>query len=96
MVVAAIALVALDVAHRNSRRLFKIDDDGTEGLAVTRVAQCLGVQHEVPALEWPSLCLAIRAVPTPISLLPPRDGGSIEIKSLEDFRDFFPHSLIQP
>jgi hypothetical protein len=64
--VAAIALVALDVAHRNSRRLFKIDDDGTEGLAVTRVAQCLGVKHEVPALEWPSLCPAIRAVPTPI------------------------------
>jgi hypothetical protein len=95
MVVAATALVAVDVAHRNSRQLFKIGDDGTEGLAVTRVAvQCLGVQHEVSALGG-------QACVQPSELfrrqfLTFASSPSIEIKSLEDFRDFLPHSLIQP
>jgi hypothetical protein len=48
--VAAIALVAVDAAHRNTCELFKIGDDGTERVAIIRVAvQSLGVQHELPA-----------------------------------------------
>ena len=51
IVVAAIALVAVDAAHRNTCELFKIGDDGTERVAVIRVAvQGLGMQHELPAL----------------------------------------------
>ena len=48
--VTAIALVAMDAAHRGTCELFKIGDDGTERMAVIRVAmQRLGVQHELPA-----------------------------------------------
>jgi len=51
IVVAAIALVAMDAAHRSTCELFKVGDDGTEGVAVIRIAvQRLGVQHELPAL----------------------------------------------
>ena len=51
IVVAAIALVAVDAADRNTCELFEIGDDGTERMAVIRVAvQRLGVQHELPAL----------------------------------------------
>src|ERR1700676_4555728 len=51
IVVAAIALVAVDAAHRNTCELFKIGDDGTERVAVIRISvQGLGVQHELPAL----------------------------------------------
>src|SRR3984885_3968319 len=46
---AAIALVAMDAAHRNTCELFEVDDDGSERVAVIRVAvQGLGVQHELP------------------------------------------------
>jgi hypothetical protein len=52
IVVAAIALVAVDAAHRDPGDLFEIGDDGTKGMAVIRVAvQRLGVQHELPAPE---------------------------------------------
>src|SRR6202040_2385833 len=38
-------------AHRNTCELFEIGDDGTERVAVIRVAvQRLGVQHELAAL----------------------------------------------
>src|SRR6201987_4941358 len=51
IVVAAIALVAMDAAHRSTCELFKVGDDGSEGVAVIRVAvQRLGVQHEMPTL----------------------------------------------
>ena len=51
IVVAAIALVGEDAADRNTCELFEIGDDGTERVAVIRVAvQSLGVQHELPAL----------------------------------------------
>ena len=51
IVVAAIALVAVDAAHRHTCEFFQIGDDGTERVAVIRVAvQRLGVQHELPAL----------------------------------------------
>ncbi len=46
---AAIALVAVDAAHRNTCELFEVGDDGSERVAVIRVAvQRLGVQHELP------------------------------------------------
>jgi hypothetical protein len=50
MVVAAIALVAVDAANRNTCELFEIGDDGASvwpsyGLPCRR----LGVQHELPA-----------------------------------------------
>jgi hypothetical protein len=51
IVVAAIALVAVDAAHRNSCEFFEIGDDRTEGGAVIWVAvQRFGVQHELAAL----------------------------------------------
>src|ERR1700730_14664319 len=51
IVVAAIPLVAVDAAHRNTCEYFKIGDDGTKRVAVIGVAvQRLGVQHELPAL----------------------------------------------
>src|ERR1700732_391051 len=51
IVVAAIALVAVDAAYRDTCELFEIGDDGTERVAVIGVAvQRLGVQHELPAL----------------------------------------------
>src|ERR1700720_1923093 len=51
IVVAAIPLVAVDAAHRNTCEYFKIDDDGAKRVAVIGVAgQRLGVQHELPAL----------------------------------------------
>ena len=51
MVVAAIALVAVDAADLDTCKLFEIGDDGTECVAVIWVAvQRLGVQHELPAL----------------------------------------------
>jgi hypothetical protein len=47
--VAAIAFVAVDAAYGDTRQFFEIGDDGTEGVAVIRVAvQRLGVQHELP------------------------------------------------
>jgi len=51
IVVAAIALVAVDAADRDTRKLFKIGDDGAESVAIIWVAvQRLGVKHELPAL----------------------------------------------
>jgi len=48
--VAAIALVTVDAADRNTCELFEIGDDGAERMAVVRVAvQRLGMQHELPA-----------------------------------------------
>ena len=38
IVVAAIALVAVDAADRNTCELFEISDDGTERVAVVRIA----------------------------------------------------------
>jgi hypothetical protein len=38
IVVAAIALVAADAAHRNTCEFFEIGDDGTERVAVIRVS----------------------------------------------------------
>ena len=47
----AIALVAVDAADGNPCELFEIGDDGTECMTVVRIAvQCLGMQHELPAL----------------------------------------------
>ena len=47
---AAIALVAVDAARRNTCELFEIGDDGTERVAVIGIAvQRLGMQHELPA-----------------------------------------------
>src|SRR5262245_65146526 len=51
IVVAAIALVAMDATDRDTCEPFEIGDDRTESMAVVRVAvQSLGVQHELPAL----------------------------------------------
>ena len=51
IIVAAIAFVAVDAARRNACELFEISDDGTERVAIVRVAvQRLGMQHELPAL----------------------------------------------
>ena len=48
---AAIALVAMDAAHRDTRGAFETGDDATERVAVIGVTvQRLGVQHELPAL----------------------------------------------
>jgi hypothetical protein len=50
MVVAAIALVAVDAANRNTCELFEIGDDGAECMAILWVTvQRLCVQHELPA-----------------------------------------------
>jgi hypothetical protein len=50
IVVAAIALVAVDAADRNTCELFEISDDGTERVAVVRIAmQRLGMQDELSA-----------------------------------------------
>ena len=50
MVVAAIALVAVDAAGRNTCELFEIGDDGAECMAIIWVTvQRFGVQHELPA-----------------------------------------------
>jgi hypothetical protein len=54
IVVAAIALVAMDAADSNNSNtceLFEINDDGTERVAVVRIAmQRLGLHHELSAL----------------------------------------------
>ena len=51
IVVAAIALDAVDALHGNTGELFETGDDGSERMAVIRVAvQRLGVQHELPTL----------------------------------------------
>jgi hypothetical protein len=51
IVVAAIALVAVDAADRDTCKLFKIGDDGAESMAIIWVAvQGLGMKHELPAL----------------------------------------------
>ena len=51
IVVAAIALVAMDATDRDACDLFKIGDDRTEGMAIVRAAvQRFGVQHELPLL----------------------------------------------
>jgi hypothetical protein len=51
IIVAAVALVAVDAAHGDTCELFEIGDDGTKRMAVIRVAvQWLGVQHELPAV----------------------------------------------
>src|SRR5262245_43301075 len=51
IVVAAIALVAVDAADRDTCKLFEIGDDGAECVAIIRVAvHRLGVQHERPAV----------------------------------------------
>jgi len=48
---AAIALVAVDAADRDTCQLFEIGDDGAESVAIIWVAvQRLGVQHELPAV----------------------------------------------
>jgi hypothetical protein len=48
IVVAPIALVAVDAADSNTCELFEISDDGTERVAVVRIAmQRLGMQHEL-------------------------------------------------
>ena len=50
IVVAAIALVAVDAADSNTCELFEISDDGTERVAVVRIAmQRFGMQHELSA-----------------------------------------------
>src|SRR5882724_9491451 len=50
IVVAAIALVAVDAADRDTCKLFEIGDDGAESVAIIWIAvQRLGVQHELPA-----------------------------------------------
>src|SRR6476661_7971169 len=50
IVVTAIALVAVDAADGNPCKPFEIGDDGTERMAVVRVAmQGFGMQHELPA-----------------------------------------------
>src|SRR5712671_8237392 len=52
IVVAAIALVAVDAADGNPCKPFEIGDDGTERMAVVRVAmQGFGMQHELPAVN---------------------------------------------
>src|SRR5437660_1925122 len=51
IVVAAIALVAVDAANRDTCKLFEIGDDGAQSVAIGRVAvQRLGVKHELAAL----------------------------------------------
>ena len=51
IVVAAIALVAVDAANRDTCKLFEIGDDGAESVAIIWVAvQRLGMKHELPAL----------------------------------------------
>src|SRR5512133_2406128 len=48
IVVAAIALVAVDAARCDTCELFEIGDDGTERVAVIGIAvQGLGMQHEL-------------------------------------------------
>ena len=48
---AAIALVAVDAANRDTCKLFEIGDDGAESVAIIWVAvQRLGMKHELPAL----------------------------------------------
>src|SRR3954464_5499983 len=50
IVVAAIALVAVDAAGCDTCELFEISDDETERVAVIRIAvQGLGMQRELPA-----------------------------------------------
>ena len=52
IVVAAIALVAVDAADRHACEPFEIGDDGAEGVAVVRVAvQRLGTQHELSVMS---------------------------------------------
>jgi hypothetical protein len=49
IVVAAIALVAVDAAHRDPCELFEIGDDGTERANVIWAAvECFGMQQELP------------------------------------------------
>src|SRR5262249_5519908 len=51
IVVAAIALVAMDAADGDTCKRFEIGDDGAECVAIIWIAvQRLGVQHELPAL----------------------------------------------
>src|SRR5258708_31628730 len=50
IVLAAIALVAVNAARCNTCELFEVGDDGTERVAVIGIAvQGLGMQHELPA-----------------------------------------------
>jgi hypothetical protein len=50
IVVAAVALVAVDAARCNTSELFEVGDDGTERVAVIGIAvQGLGMQYELPA-----------------------------------------------
>ena len=50
IVVATIALVAVDAADSNTCELFEISDDGTERVAVVRIAmQRFVMQHELSA-----------------------------------------------
>ena len=52
IVVAAIALVAVDAARCDTCELFEIGDDGAERVAVIGIAvQGLGMQHELPAFD---------------------------------------------
>src|ERR1700746_2527738 len=51
IVVAAIALVAVDAADRDTCKLFEIGDGGAGSMAIIWVAvQRLGMKHELPAL----------------------------------------------
>src|SRR5438045_5465531 len=50
IVVAAIALVAMDAAHCDTCELFEIGNRRTERVAVIRISvQGFGMQHELPA-----------------------------------------------
>jgi hypothetical protein len=51
VIVAAVALVDVDAAHRDAGERLQIGDDRTERVAVIGIAvQRLGVQHELAAL----------------------------------------------
>ena len=51
IVVAAISLVTMDAAYCDTCELFEIGNDGTERVAVIRIAvQGFGMQHELAAL----------------------------------------------
>ena len=72
---AAIPLVAVDSADSNACELFEISDDGTEHVAVVRIAmQRLVMQHELSAFSssgWRAIHLepnsyGVRALPRPM------------------------------
>ena len=75
IVMAAIALVAVDAADSNTCELFEISDDGTERVAVVRIAmRRLGMQHELSAIAVAGVAIdtlqpnsyGARALPRPM------------------------------